>query len=310
MTLVSEPHFGDTLNCKCIYFYLDEHDPIASLAATQVSTRTRVPDSQPFKSFPLSTPSRILVSRAQPSSAKDQPTWADILTPQRVSQTQATRSQASFDPLRTPRKQEALDEELCTPQRVTSVNKNYSLPQEPIIAVNSSVALGRKPLVDSTAPNSTLLTRQASIPQPVDLQSHLTSMATQAWRPQPISTIDLSSQYSHTRTLSFPSSAATLSSASRPVPCVSSDQLQPEICTPLSQTGGSKLQLSTLQISSYQPSLKAEASASLTEVRLPQRTPISMGHQVTDETKVCTTGLYVGSISGYRFSYSSYHWLD
>ena len=223
---------------------------------------------------------------------------------------QATRSQASFDPLRTPRKQEALDEELCTPQRVTSVNKNYSLPQEPIIAVNSSVALGRKPLVDSTAPNSTLLTRQASIPQPVDLQSHLTSMATQVWRPQPISTIDLSSQYSHTRTLSFPSSAATLSSASRPVPCVSSDQLQPEICTPLSQTGGSKLQLSTLQISSYQPSLKAEASSSLTEVRLPQRTPISMGHQVTNETKVRTTGLYLVSISGYRFSYSGYLWLD
>ena len=238
----------------------------------QMSTRTRVPDSQPFKTFPLSTPSRILVSRAQPSSAKDQPSWADILTPQRVSQTQASRSQASLDPLRTPRKQEALDEELCTPQRVTSVNKNYSLPQEPIIAVNSSVALGRKPLVDSTAPNSTLLTRQASIPQPVDLQSHLTSMATQAWRPQPSSTIDLSSQY--------PSSAATLSSASRPVPCVPSHQLQPEICTPQSQTGGSKLQLSTLQISSYQPSLKAEASASLTEVRLPQRTPISMGQQV------------------------------
>ena len=269
-----------------------------------------MPDSQPFKSFPLSTPSRILVSRAQPSSAKDQPTWADILTPQRVSQTQATRSQASLDPLRTPRKQEALDEELCTPQRVTSVNKNYSLPQEPIIAVNSSVVLGRMPLVDSTTPNSTLLTRQASIPQPVDLQSHHTSMATQAWRPQPSSTIDLNSQYSRTRTLSFPSSVATLSTASRPVPCVSSRQLQPEICTPLSQTGGSKLQLSTLQISSYQPSLKAEASASLTEVRLPQRTPISMEHQVTDETKVCTTGLYLGSISGYRFSYSSYHWLD
>lgn len=297
-------------NCKCIYFYLDELDPTASLAATQLSTKTRVPDSQPFKSFPLSTPSRILVSRAQPSSAKDQPTWADILTPQRVSQTQATRSQASLDPLRTPRKQEALDEELCTPQRVTSVNKNYSLPQEPIIAVNSSVVLGRMPLVDSTTPNSTLLTRQASIPQPVDLQSHHTSMATQAWRPQPSSTIDLNSQYSHTRTLSFPSSVATLSTASRPVPCVSSRQLQPEICTPLSQTGGSKLQLSTLQISSYQPSLKAEASASLTEVRLPQRTPISMEHQVTDETKVCTTGLYLGSISGYRFSYSSYHWLD
>ena len=307
---MSKPHYEDTLNCKCIHFYSDEHDPIASLAATQVSTRTRVPDSQPFKSFPLSTPSRILVSRTQPSSAKDQPTWADILTPQRLSQTQASRSQAFFDPLRTPRKQEALDEELCTPQRVTSVNKNYSLPQEPIIAVNSSSALGRKPLVDSTAPNSTLLTRQASIPQPVDLQSHHTSMATQAWCPQPSSTIDLNRQYSHTRTLSFPSSAATLSSASRPVPCVSSHQLQPEICTPLSQTGGSKLQLSTLQISSYQPSLKAEASASSTEVRLPQRTPISMGHQVTKETKVRTAGLYLVSISGYRFSYSGYQWLD
>lgn len=258
-----------------------------------MSTRTRVPDSQPFKSLPLSTPSRILVSRAQPSSAKDQPTWADILTPQRVSQTQATRSQASFDPLRTPRKQEALDEELCTPQRVTSVNKNYSLPQEPIIAVNSSMALGRKPLVDSTAPNSTLLTRQASIPQPS-------------------STIDLNSQYSHTRTLSFPSSVATLSTPSRPVPCVSSHQLQPEICTSLSQTGGSKLQLSTLQISSYQPSLKAEASASLTEVRLPQRTPISMGHQVTNETKVRTTGLYLVSISGYRFFFiqAIIGWID
>lgn len=260
-----------------------------------------MPDSQSFKSFPLSTPSRILVSRAQPSSAKDQPTWADILTPQRVSQTQATRSQSFFDPLRTPRKQEALDEELCTPQRVTSVNKNYSLPQEPIMAVNSSVASGRKPLLDSTAPSSSLLTRQASIPQPVDLQSHHTSVATQPWRPQPSSTIDLNLQYSHTRTLSFLSSVATLSSASRPVPCVSSHQLQPEIFTPQSQTGGSKLQLSTLQISSYQPSLKAEASASLTEVRLPQRTPIPMGHQITNETKVLTTRLYLVSISGHQF---------
>ena len=265
-----------------------------------MSTRTRVPDSQPFKSIPLSTPSRILVSRAQPSSAKDQPTWADILTPQRVSQTQVKRSQAFFDPLRTPRKQEALDEELCTPQRVTSVNKNYNLPQEPIIAVNSFVALGRKPLVDSSAPNPTLLTRQAPTPQSVDLQSHHTSMATQAWRLQHSSTINLNSQHSHTRTLSFPSSTATLSSASRPVPCVSSHQLQPEICTPLSQTGGSKLKLSTVQISSYQPSLEDEASVSLTEARLPQWTPISMEHQKTNKTKVRITGLYLGSMS----------WLD
>lgn len=266
-------HPSLTRDCTCIYFYLDEHDPIASLAATQLSTRTRAPDSQPFKSIPLSTPSRILVSRAEPSSAKEEPTWADILTPQRVSQTQAKRSQASFDPLRTPRKQEMLDEELCTPQRVTSVNKNYSLPQEPIIAVNSFVALERKPLVDSSAPNPPQI------------------------------------QHSHTRTLSFPSSAATLSTTSRPVSCVSTHQLQPEIWTPLSQTDGSKLQLSTVQISSYQPSLKTEASASLTEVRLPQRTPIFMKHQITNETRVRITGLYLGSISGCRLSCSGYHWL-
>lgn len=102
----------------------------------------------------LLTPARELVSSTQLSSVRDQPSWAEIFTPQRGatvqdSAAQAARAQPSIEPLRTPTKQQVIQEDICTPQRVTGV-QNAGVTQGPVRSTftNLSSTSVRQPLVE------------------------------------------------------------------------------------------------------------------------------------------------------------------
>lgn len=288
-----------------------ENDPIACLATSQFPKRTFVPDTQSLSINPLLTPVRKLVSGSKPSCARDQPSWAEIFTPQRVtnfqeSAVQASRSQSSLDSLRTPALKQPFNEtEMFTPQRGVR-----------------GIQISDGPLNSTFASSSTASVRQPS--------------ATQAWQPQVSSQSlrELSSNCSHQT--SRQSSIDTLCTPARRAPLVSqsvnSVQQQPwshiftpqqgpllqyldtshcpsiqampddSIVTPVhqnvsvSQTPFSKqqppvsvlsftpksgdaiqdcssrLQCSTVQITSFEPFAEMEVSGSLAEARQPQQT--------------------------------------
>ena len=344
-------------------FSSDENDPIACLATSQFPKRTVVPDTQSLNSNPLLTPARKLVSSSKPSCARDQPSWADIFTPQRItnfqeSAVQASRSQSSLNLLQTSSLKQPFNEtDMFTPQRVLKGIQISEVSLNSTFA-SSSTASVQQPLMDSnqqphrtctSTPHGPLCsTSQSSATHSV--QSLHAPPATQTWRPQVSSQPlrELSSNYSHQQT-SHQSSTDTLCTPARRGPLVSqsvnSVQRQPwshiftpqqgpllqyldtsycpsiqampndSIMTPVhqsvsvSQTSctkqqppvsalsftpksgdaiqdcGSRLQCSTVQITSFQPSAEMEVSGSLAEARLPQQTA-----QVHSEECSSTTG--------------------
>ena len=331
-------------------FSLVENDPIACLATSQFPKRTFVPDTQSLSINPLLTPARKLVSGSKPSCARDQPSWAEIFTPERVtnvqeSAVQASRSQSSLDSLRTPALKQPFNEtDMFTPQRGVRGIEISDGPLNSTFA-SSSTASVRQPLMDSnqqpyrtciSTPQGPLWsTSQSSATHSV--QSLHAPSATQAWQPQVSSQPlrELSSNCSHQQT-SRQSSIDTLCTPARRGPLVSqsvnSVQQQPwshiftpqqgsllqyldtshcpsiqampndSIVTPVhqnvsvSQTPcskqqppvsalsftpksgdaiqdcGSRLQCSTVQITSFEPSAEMEVSGSLAEARQSQQT--------------------------------------
>ena len=127
---------------------------MVGLGARQFPTRQPEPGLQTASNNSLLTPGRKLVSSIQPSSARDQPSWAEIFTPQRgmraqESAVQATRPQPSLEPLRTPAKQHGPQEDICTPQRLLLETQSAAISQGNVRSTfpNSSSSI-RKPLVE------------------------------------------------------------------------------------------------------------------------------------------------------------------
>ncbi|PFX26749.1 uncharacterized protein LOC111328544 isoform X2 [Stylophora pistillata] len=112
-----------------------ENKPIVSSGAMKVASSSDEPNPQTVNGNLLFTPAREQVSSAKFVSTRNQPSWAEIFTPQRGISTQdsavrAVRSQAFHEPLRTPVNQPDLQGDICTPQRITGV-RNASLAQLP-----------------------------------------------------------------------------------------------------------------------------------------------------------------------------------
>ena len=151
-----------------IRLFLTENKPIASSGAVKVTTASCEPNTQTASGNLLFTPAREQVSNAGFVSARNQPTWAEIFTPQRATsaqdfEAQVARSQAFHEPLRTPVNQPSLQGDICTPQRITGV-QNASLAQVPgrLILSNSST----QPLSELNPQSDTLATplRHVAIP--------------------------------------------------------------------------------------------------------------------------------------------------
>ena len=222
------------------YFYEDENDPISSLAARQSPTGPTAPVSQfPLGGNPLSTPARRLVSTCPFSAVRGQPSWADIFTPQRVtniqeSVAQASGSQSSFHSLPTPGRKRPFCEGTFTPQLEVSEIKDSQGITSSAFASSSTVS-PRRPLVDSnTQPQRTCFctpqhpasnTSQSLTTQSADLSSRHAPPTPQVWRPQ------TSSQAPSHLQASCNSFAKVLSTPARQGPPVS-QQLWPDIFTP------------------------------------------------------------------------------
>ena len=255
------------------------------------------PTGQPESSFqiasnnPLLTPGRKLVSNAQPFSTRDQPSWGEIFTPQRSAcvqesavHVQATRPQPSLEPLRTPSVQQGLQEDICTPQCQ-------------ILGANTSSTSVRKPLVEFKQQHSALT---------IDLPPSHETLATPARQLQTRSQVpesDLPPESSHVHGSSFQLPVRTFTTPARqdfvvsqshsfndplltplrrnlPVtkdPC--SARQQPMANISVSQQGGDaiqdlgpRLRCSTVQITSFQPSVDTpRGSCSTEEFLTPQQ---------------------------------------
>ena len=292
-----------------------------------------MPNIQSLSSNPLLTPARNLGPGSKPSSARDQPSWADIFTPQRVtnfqeSVVQASRSQSSLDSMRTPALKQPFNEvDMFTPQRVV---RGIQILEGPLCSTfaSSSTASLRQPLMNSNQqPHRTCMTPQGplwstsqfSATHPVDfhpqasspfpresstncahqhtsLQSSTDTLCTPTRRgphvsqsvnsaqPQPwshsfIPQQDPFLQYLDTSQCSFVQAMPNYSIATplRQTPCC---RQQPSVSalsfTPKSddaiQDCGSRLQCSTVEITSFQPSAEIKVSGSLADARQPQET--------------------------------------
>ncbi|XP_078378617.1 uncharacterized protein LOC144661687 isoform X2 [Oculina patagonica] len=232
-----------------------ESDPVVSLGARQFATGQPAPGFQTASNNFLLTPARELVSSTQLSSARDQPSWAEIFTPQRGatvqdSAVQAARTQLSIEPLRTPAKQQFIQEDICTPQRITGV-QNAGITQGTTFA-NPSSTSKRQPLVefkqhrsaaDSFTPQNLFSNPNSSTRQhlTVDFQRRHDAMATPARQPPTgfhVPSSELPPDYSHVLAASFQPPERTLTTPVRQGQLVaqsfSSDQppLWTEIFTP------------------------------------------------------------------------------
>lgn len=212
---------------------------MVGLGARQFATGQPEPGFQTANSNSLLTPGRKLVSSAQPSSARGQPSWAEIFTPQRgariqESSAQATHSQPSLEPLRTPARQQDLQEDIRTPQRLLIGTQSAGIAQGHVrsTCANSSSTSIRQPLVEFKQQHSALT---------VDLQRHHDTMATPARQPQTGSQVprsDLLPECSHVHGASFQLPVRTFSTPAQQGALVSqsfsSDQppLWSEIFTP------------------------------------------------------------------------------
>ena len=214
-----------------------ENEPLESLGAMQFPTGRPEPGFQTTGDKALLTPGRKLVSSTQSSFARDQPSWAEIFTPQRSarvqeSAVQGTHSQPSLEPLRTPARQQGAQEDICTPQRLLLGTPSSGVAQGRVRSTfaNTSSSSIRQPLVEFKQQHSALT---------VDLQRNHDTMATPARQPQIGSQVpryDFPPKCSH-----VPSSQLPVRSFTTPVQqgalvsqCLSSDQLPPrsEIFTP------------------------------------------------------------------------------
>ena len=176
---------------------------MVGLGSSQLSTRQPEPGLQTASSNLLLTPRRKLVSSVQPSSARDQPSWAEIFTPQRCtrvqeSAVQATRPQPSLEPLRTPARQQGPQEDICTPQRLLLETQSAAIAQEHVRSTfaNSSSSI-RQPLVEFKQQHGTFA---------VDMQRSHDTMLTPARQLQTGSHVprsDLPLEFSHVNGASF-----------------------------------------------------------------------------------------------------------
>lgn len=256
-----------------------ENEPVVNLEVGQFTTRKPEPVFQSTSNNPLLTPVRELVTSAQPFSARDQPSWAEIFTPQRGASTQysaaqTTCSQSSLEPLRTPAKQQQpLQADICTPQRITGI-QNAAIAQGPVRSTTSA----RQPLVDwtqqhgasdiFTPQHSFSNTRQQLTTQTVNFQRHHVSMATPSCQPQTgsqASRSELPPECRHVQAATFQPPVRTLAIPARQGPAVfqslSSDQPPPwsEIFTP---QRGSR-QCSTVTVNSFNDPLATPVRQSL-----------------------------------------------
>ena len=260
------------------YFMHTENEPLVGLGARQFPTGKPVPGFQTASTNPLLTPGRELVSSAQPSPAKDQPSWAEIFTPQRStrvqeSTVQETRPQFSLEPLRTPAKQLGPQEDICTPQRLLNCTQSAAVAQGHISSTfkNSSSTCIQQPLIELKQQHSAFT---------VDLQPSHDIMVTPARQLQigfqaPRS--DLPTECSHVHGASFQLPVRTLATPLRQSSVVSrplsSDQppLWSAISTPQRVTRQNvAAQNTAVQITSFQPFVDTtEGSYSMKEFLTP-----------------------------------------
>ena len=155
---------------------------MVSLGARQFPTGQPEPGFQTTSDKALLTPGRKMVSSTQSSFARDQPSWAEIFTPQRSarvqeSAVQRTHPQPSLEPLRTPARQQGAQEDICTPQRLLLGTPSTGVAQGHVCSTfaNTSSTSTRQPLVEFKQQHSALT---------VDLQRNHDTMATPARQPQ------------------------------------------------------------------------------------------------------------------------------
>lgn len=257
---------------------------------------------------PLLTPGRKLVSNAQPFSTRDQPSWGEIFTPQRSAcvqesavHVQATRPQPSLEPLRTPVIQQGPQEDICTPQcqilgiQVAGIAQGHAFSS----CANTSSTSVRKPLVEFKQQHSALT---------IDLPPNHDTLATPARQLQSRSQVpksDLPPESSHAHGSSFQLPVRTFTTPARqdsvvsqshsfndplltplrrnlPVtkdPCSARQQQPPMANISVSRQGGDtildlgpRLRCSTVQITSFQPSVDTpRGSCSTEEFLTPQQ---------------------------------------
>ena len=283
-------------------FFVPENEPVVGLGARQFPTGQPEPSFQTASNNPLLTPGRKLVSSTQPSTARDQPSWADIFTPQRSARVQESAihaTQPSLEPLRTPAIQQRPQEDICTPQclilgtQVAGIAQGHALTS----CTNTSSPSVRKPLVEFKQQHSALT---------IDLPPNHDTLATPAHQLQTRSQVpksDLPPESSHVHGSSFQLPVRTFTTPAGmdsavcqshsfndplltplrrnlPVtkdPCSASQQPMANIS--VSQQGGDaiqdlgpRLRCSTVQITSFQPSVDTpRGSCSMEEFLTPQQ---------------------------------------
>ena len=229
----------------------------------QFSTVNTEPNFQTANNNLLSTPARELVSSTQLSSARNQPSWAEIFTPQRGaitqdSSAQATCSKPSFEPLRTPAKQPALQEDICRPQRVTSIHNAAVTPTpgRSTFAISSS-----QPLGELNQQHKTLLTPARQVPihcQP--FSSDRPPIWSEIFTPQ-----------RGTRQLPTTQDMVT-HFINNPLATPVGQTLSVTRESNSTQDLGPRLQCSTVQITSFQPTAEP-SSCSVEEFKTPKQIP-------------------------------------
>lgn len=299
-------------------FFVPENEPVVGLGARKFPTEQPEPSFQTASNNPPLTPGRNLVSSAQPSSARDQPSWAEIFTPQRSARVQesavhvqATRPQPSLEPLRTPAIQQGPQEDICTPQclilgtQVAGIAQGHARSR----FANTSSPSVRKPLVEFKQQHSALT---------IDLPPNHETLATPARQLQTRSQVpksDLppsSPESSHVhgsifqlpvRTFTTPARQDSVVSQSHSIndplltplkrnlpvtkdPCSARQQQPPMANISVSRQGGDaiqdlgpRLRCSTVQITSFQPSVDTlQGSCSTEEFLTPQQNGLRKEH--------------------------------
>lgn len=124
----------------------DENDPIPGIATREPDRREVAPGSQSVNGNSLLTPGRKLERSSQSSSAKEQPSWADIFSPHRTTILQKpvanpSRSLSSFGSFQTPiQMQHSIESQICTPLGIMA-----NRPGNPVFVISSS----KRPVTDS-----------------------------------------------------------------------------------------------------------------------------------------------------------------
>ncbi|XP_068671354.1 uncharacterized protein [Montipora foliosa] len=124
----------------------DENDPIPGIATREPARMEVAPGSQSVNGNSLVTPGRKLDRSSQSSSAKEQPSWADIFTPHRTTILQKpvenpSRSLSSFGSFETPiQMQHSIESQIRTPLGIMA-----NRPGNPVFVISSS----KRPVTES-----------------------------------------------------------------------------------------------------------------------------------------------------------------